>query len=174
MAKQKYATQTGTLSYPHLHEPQEVINPDYQGYSCSLVFELGDTEKYQEIIDVVKSAVSSDSRLEGKSNIYLPYNVNEEDDTITFKFKRKTAYGAPLCVDKQKKHMDADEVRDRLYAGASVRIAYTPYSYSNQSHGVSLAFDAVQLVAEGSRILDSNPADVFSTLTSPDSVDDMF
>ena len=171
MPSKKYATDTGTLSFPHLAEPQEVSNPSYTGYSCSIIFSRDDVEKYQWIVDLCKSLASEDSRTKDKTNLRMPYSTDE--DSITIKFKRKTDYGAPKCVDKSKAPLSSEEISERLYGGSQVRIAFSPYAYSNQSSGVGLALEAVQLIGDGERIATSNPSDVFETI-GPDSIDEIF
>jgi len=82
----------------------------------------------------------------------------QRDGHYTLKATRKESFGPPTVVDKDAEPIPGIELKGAIQSGYWVNVSANVYCYDfNGKKGVSLQFDAVQLVKEGEIFGQSNP-----------------
>ncbi len=138
MAKLKNAlTPKGILSWPYIARPDTRYNPEGV-YKTSLVVPVAEAEK---LMEECKAAFVNEYGQTKLAKAHLPFEVNDEDSTVTFKFKSKRqpkiydAKGTPIKKVPQ------------IASGtlAKVATAINPYA-TGINVGVSLYLNDVQII----------------------------
>lgn len=179
-------TPAGFLSYPHIDIPQEESKPNgrYDGYSMQLLIPEGvDIDPVVRSLQLaVHETWGENPPADVKDNKPISKTENSVHGTCwLLKFKRKTRFGAPILIDRTKKPVADDQVRNLFLDGCKVRVVYRPYTYRDtpNGNGVSMGFELVQWIAPGPR-LGADPMSVVDDLppedevASTDAVEDLF
>jgi hypothetical protein len=159
MARQlkKGKTPVGEALYPRLTTP-DVYNGQPVGYSIQMRFSDESTKALiDEITKEWENAKLNDDAVKGKkfANGTIPYlGYREEDDgSVTFKFKTKHEYTDKETGEVKKRVVPVFDTKGKLLDvnlgnGSKVIVAYqmNPYFTSNKNYGVTLYLDAVQVI----------------------------
>lgn len=155
-------TAEGIISYPAIYEPK--ANPSgAMKYSCSLLFDKGDTAGISELRTAIAKATAKgkETKWDGKlpKFRYLPLRDGDEEladgDKVDPVYKNKfflncSANTAPGVVDLHGKPlMD----QSKLYAGCVVRGDVNPFPYKRSGNsGIGWGLNNIMVVADGPRL----------------------
>lgn len=161
-------TPVGTLSYPHLAEPQKADQNGKQKYSCAIVFAPG-TDLTALRVAALEAAEAKFGKAIKAGATSIPIARAMEIGTIRSPFRvdgeakgypagsvfiNVRSDNAPGCVYADlRPEKDKDEIKRNFYAGAQVRVSVSAFGYdSNGNKGVSFGLNNIQKIAEGERI----------------------
>jgi len=137
MANKSFNLPEGTLSYPHLAEPDTQFD-DVGKYKCSIIFDKG--TDLSELIKVIKETKGK------KPAVIEDLLVEDEDGRITISPRSKFKVG---CFDKNKNKLAKDEIADVFYGGAKVIVNVSVYGHN---FGVSIGLSNILFVDDGERL----------------------
>lgn len=141
----------GTASYPYLHRPDTEYDDDGV-YKTKLTVPLAEAQAYMAAISAALDkahAVESAKKDKKLKKADLPFEVNEEEGTVSFKFKVKSIgkYGdrIPAFYDATGKEVAPVPVG----GGSKLRIGTTFYTWYTPTMGVGITLQPVSVqVAE--------------------------
>lgn len=148
----KFTTPEGILMFPGLFEPKAFEEGGKETYQCILVFPKGTD------ITAIKDAVSGCATRgirnpAGARNPIRDGNEKVEEWGETFKdakYIRISSIYPPAVVDREK-HEILDQ--RQVYSGAFARAVCRCFAYEGKfGKGVSIGFDAVQILRDGERL----------------------
>lgn len=125
----------GTAGYPYLDKPDMKFS---QKYKTDLILPK---EQAREYVEVCKELLreSFGSKTKGAS---VPYKVNKEDGTVTFRFKSNMK---PGLFDIKGKKVNSSKVK--LASGSIIKVAGKFQTYkTGPNFGVTAYFSAVQVL----------------------------
>jgi len=199
MSDNSVVTPVGRLSYPHLFERQESMNPGEEGkYAAAIIFEEGTdlTELKKAIVAAAKEKFGADKAAEmiQKGKLRLPLREDGEDkgypENSTF-FNARTSYEPQVIsryIDPETGSPRVITNPNEMYPGCDVKFSVTPYGYDVAGNrGVALGLNAVLKYGDNTRldgrrtaesvfggdILAPEEADLGSLATTNDEDDDL-
>ena len=154
---ERFVSPKGVASYPYLSKPDTKFNPDGE-YKVSLIVAGDDaskviallTEKHEAAVAQAKKENAGKRVKEGE----LPFIENEDDGTVTFKFKLKAKVAPkkgdpfeqkPALFDAKGKPLTG---APKVGGGSTIKVSYevVPYYTAIAGAGVSLRLKAVQII----------------------------
>lgn len=154
---ERFVSPKGVASYPYLSKPDTKFNPDGE-YKVSLIVAGDDaskviallTEKHEAAVAQAKKENAGKRVKEGE----LPFIENEDDGTVTFKFKLKAKVTPkkgdpfeqkPALFDAKGKPLTG---APKVGGGSTIKTSYevVPYYTAIAGAGVSLRLKAVQII----------------------------
>lgn len=112
----KFKTPKGTAGYPKLFRPDTKFKAEGV-YSLSVSMPM--SEEAQALITSIEEGFAEEFGNKSLKTGNMPFEVNEDDNTVTFKFKSKFK---PTVYDAAKNELDEES---RLGSGSVVRVAGT-------------------------------------------------
>jgi len=128
----------GTLSYPHLHKPDDKFGADSAKYKCQIIFDKGtDLSELEALIKEQK----------GKKKTDMDELIKiDEDGRLVINPRSKFKIG---CYDAKKNKLAQDEIEDVFYGGCKVKAKVAAYGHA---FGVSIAINDILFVGDGERL----------------------
>lgn len=125
-------TGKGVFEYPWLCEPDFKFDADGV-YKCSVVVSLDDPDAIalRDYIDNINTGS------------HYPYEIDEDNNTITFKSKAKADY-PPKIYDSKNNRLDPTKVS--IWGGTTGRLSVRPNAYTEMKGGVNLYLCAAQVI----------------------------
>lgn len=147
----KFLTPEATLMFPSLFEPRAFEEGGKETYQCILVFPKG--ANITAVTDAIAACAKSLRSPSGARNPLRDGNEKVDEWGELFrdaKYIRISSYFPPVVVDGAKREiLDAKQV----YSGAIARAVCRCFAYeSKMGKGVSIGFDAIQIVRDGERL----------------------
>ena len=154
---ERFVSPKGIASYPHLTKPDTKFNPDGE-YKVSLIVAGDDASKIVDFLTEQHKAAVARAKKEnaGKrvKESELPFIENDDDGTVTFKFKMKAKVAPkkgdpfeqkPALFDAKGKPLTGDP---KVGGGSVIKVSYevVPYYTAIAGAGVSLRMKAVQII----------------------------
>lgn len=149
-------TPTGTAVYPWLNTADTEF--DAGGvYHTKFKLEGADAlelvSKLTAMRDVAKSEAEGKSKTGRVKLASLPWEINEDDGSVTFKFKMKASgkngqTGEEFTQKPRLYDVDKNDFAGIVTNGSQIRVAFEPVPFANASLGVgvTLRLKAVQVV----------------------------
>ena len=153
MAKIKLANVR--CAYPTLFEPRENTMSGKMEYSIKIILQKDDKQ-----IEMLKKVMADAfvakfgpekgpkklrTALESKNTRFLQWD--DDNEYFYINLKRKSADGAPVVIDRHKKHLS--QADGLPYSGCYVNVSLDGYVYDKQSTGFGASLNGVQFVADG-------------------------
>lgn len=137
MAKPNFVSPKGTAAYAWLTKADTKFNPEGV-YKTSLVVPIKEAEPF---IEAIKNAYVEELGSKKLAKANLSHEVNEEEGTVTFKFKSKQK---PKLFDSKGKPITADI---SVGNGSKIKVAggFGPYD-KGANTGVALYLNSVQII----------------------------
>lgn len=152
-----YVTPAGIAQYPYLTKPDTKFNPDGD-YKVTLDLKSEDAGPLMQQLEDAHVKAVEDAKAENKGKRIkegeLPFIVNEDAGTVSFKFKLKAKVTPKKGDPFQQKPSLVDSKRTplpdttKIGGGSTIKVAFEiiPYYTAIAGAGVSLRLKAVQLL----------------------------
>lgn len=152
-----YVTPAGIAQYPYLSKPDTKFNPDGD-YKVTLDIKSENAASLMQQLEDAHVKAMEDAKAENKGKRIkegeLPFIVNEDAGTVSFKFKLKAKVTPkkgdpfeqkPSLVDAKRKPLPASA---KIGGGSTIKVAFEiiPYYTAIAGAGVSLRLKAVQVL----------------------------
>lgn len=164
--KDMYTTPIGTFSYPSLNRPDTKFNPDGK-YKVDLILPAEEASEWMQLIteaadkayqELVNIARKEKKRPPARNGLpfypVVDIETGEETGDIGFKFNmnasgidkktKKPWTHRPVVYDAKGAVIDMDKVP--IWGGSRGRVSFFIHPYSNNGAGVTLKFEAVQVI----------------------------
>lgn len=162
-------TPVGTLSYPHVIEPQQFPPepgqpPPPPNYNCVIVFTAEQEPELEPMSRSAREARDNKFGANPPRGLRSPFRKNEEAwKEVDGKLVPEPGYPAggrhiacssgAVKPDLRDKDMQVITDASKLYAGCKVRAVVVPYGYDRRGNkGVKFGLKVLQKVAEGPNI----------------------
>ena len=143
-------------AYPQLFEPVENKFSGREEYSIRVMIPASDTEQVEKVRNAIREAFINKfgsekgprkfkAAMESKNTRCMQFD--DENDYYYINLKRRATDGAPVVMDRNKRHLSASE--GRIYGGCYVNAVFEVWVYDNASTGAGSTLLGVQFVKDG-------------------------
>lgn len=143
-------------AYPELFAPKENKFSGREEYSIRIMIPASDTAQVEKMKKAMLEAFNNKfgsekgprkykAAMESKNTRCMQYD--DENNWYYINLKRKASDGAPVVLDRDKRHLSAAE--RRIYGGCYVNAVFEVWCYDNASTGAGTTLLGVQFVKDG-------------------------
>lgn len=143
-------------AYPELFTPKENKFSGREEYSIRIMIPASDTAQVEKMKKAMQEAFINKfgtekglrkfkAAMESKNTRCMQYD--DEHDWFYINMKRRVEDGAPVVMDRDKRHLSASE--RRIYGGCYVNVVFEVWVYDNASTGAGTTLLGVQFVKDG-------------------------
>lgn len=153
-----------TLSFPHILEPNTSLEGAKPKYGCALLMDADSQEAKAvdaSIVATAKEAFGAKgdkvvAGMKGKGKFPLKDgNLKEELAGYVGRLYINANSGVVIpCFNRDRTKMNEQEIREKMYAGATVNaiISFYKYSHKTGGDGVGIGLKGLQFIADGDRL----------------------
>lgn len=161
--KKEFVTPVGVCHWPHLLKKNDGGTMPSDKYEVTISWDKSEKDSLRFMHQLAVKAIQDKWGGDAIDSKRTPLRDGDRDNPKHFSGKYFCKFMSdyqPAAVNSQLNKMSLEE----FYSGCLVKVAFNVYTYEPNGGGANLGLQHLQFIADGKRLVGSDPRDVFSAV----------